>query len=55
MDRVFWVLCPTCSKRFICDYELRTAGVKLECPYCEGAFLPDESKELDERWFGLTG
>jgi hypothetical protein len=51
MDRVFWVRCPQCSKRFICDYELRHAGVRLECPFCQGAFLPEESPELDERWF----
>ena len=22
------------------------------CPYCQRTFLPDESPELDERWFG---
>ena len=51
MERIFWVRCPGCDGRFFCDYALRHAGVKLECPYCRRHFLPDESKELDERWF----
>lgn len=51
MERVFWVRCPECKGRFFCDYGLRHAGVRLECPYCQHRFLPDESSELDERWF----
>ena len=51
MDRIFWVRCPSCGRRFFCDYELRNAEVNLECPYCQGAFLPEESPEIDERWF----
>ena len=49
-ERVFWVECPGCRGRFYCNYkELRNAGVKLECPFCERRFLPDEAKALDER------
>jgi hypothetical protein len=50
MERIFWAQCPKCSGRFYCNYgELRHAGVKLECPFCEAKFLPEEAKSLDER------
>jgi hypothetical protein len=50
MERVFWVECPKCSGRFYCNFgEMRKAGVKLECPFCDAKFLPDEAKSLDER------
>jgi hypothetical protein len=52
MDRIFWVKCPGCTNRFYCDWTLRRAGFDLICPYCKRTFLPDESPELDERWFG---
>jgi hypothetical protein len=51
MDRIFWVKCPGCTQRFYCDWTLRHAGYDLICPYCHRGFLPDESPELDERWF----
>jgi hypothetical protein len=50
MERVFWAQCPRCAGRFYCNYgEMRHAGVKLECPFCEEKFLPAEARSLDER------
>jgi predicted Zn finger-like uncharacterized protein len=50
MERVFWVRCPGCNGRFYCNYQqLRFAGIKLECPFCQQTFLPDQSPELDDR------
>lgn len=51
MDRIFWVRCIHCDGRFYCDYELRHAGVKVQCPFCRHQFMPGESREIDERWF----
>jgi hypothetical protein len=51
MQRIFWIRCPECNGRFFCDYELRHAGYKLECPFCQRQFLPDEGRDIDERWF----
>ena len=51
MDRLFWIGCPRCGKRFICDYELRQARVDLECPFCQSAFRVDEGQDIDDRWF----
>ena len=51
MDRVFWAKCPGCAKRFNVDWTLRHAGYDLICPHCQREFLPDESPELDERWY----
>lgn len=52
MERVFWIGCPNCERRFVCDYGLRRAGVRLECPFCRHRFLPEEGRDLDERWHG---
>ena len=50
MELVFWAECPKCRGSFYCNYgEMRHAGVKLECPFCEATFLPDEAASLDER------
>ena len=49
MDRIFWVTCPECGRKFYCDYALRFAGIKLICPFCECEFLPEESPAIDDR------
>ena len=50
MERIFWVECAQCRGSFYCNYgEMRHAGVKLECPFCEAKFVPEEAKSLDER------
>ena len=50
MERIFWVECAHCRGSFYCNYgEMRNAGVKLECPFCDAKFLPDEAKSIDER------
>ncbi len=51
MERIFWVKCPRCGGRFYADYALRHANVQLICPYCEDEFLPNQSPEIDDRWF----
>ncbi len=50
MERIFWVECPHCHGKFYCNYaELRHAGIKLVCPFCQAGFLPDEAAALDDR------
>lgn len=49
MERVFWATCPACEKQFIVNWQLRNAGLKLICPYCDNRFLPEEAAALDER------
>lgn len=49
MERIFWVQCPKCRKKFYCDYELRHSGYKLYCPFCHETFLDEESPWIDER------
>jgi hypothetical protein len=50
MERIFWVKCPKCEKRFYCDYELRhSKKFKLICPFCSDQFFDSESPEIDER------
>ena len=49
MPRIFWATCPACTKPFLVSWELRHAGVKLICPFCDDRFMPDEAAELDER------
>ena len=39
-------------KAFVVEWELRHAGFKLICPYCNNRYLPDESAALDERQGG---
>jgi DNA-directed RNA polymerase subunit RPC12/RpoP len=50
MQRVFWATCPTCDHKLMVDWNIRHAGVPLECPSCRGKFLADDAKALDERW-----
>ncbi len=47
--RLFWSTCPQCKKAFVVAWELRNAGVKLICPFCDHRYLPDESAAIDER------
>lgn len=50
MERIFWVECPQCKGKFYCNHkEMRAAGVKCFCPFCQARFLPDEAASLDER------
>ena len=42
MEKIFWVSCPACAKRFYADASLRDAQVRLWCPYCNHRFLPAE-------------
>lgn len=49
MTRVFWSTCPNCHNEFIVAWELRSAGIKLHCPFCENRYMPDDSESLDER------
>ncbi len=51
MERIFWVRCPRCDRRFYGDYILRVRDVELVCPFCQHAFRASESPEVDERWF----
>ncbi|HYU17738.1 MAG TPA: hypothetical protein VEQ11_03505 [Chloroflexota bacterium] len=51
MERIFWVRCPECDRRFYADYLLRERDVPLVCPFCQQSFRPSESPEVDERWF----
>lgn len=46
--KVFWSTCPKCLKKFIVEWELRFAGVKLICPFCGNRHLPEQSAKLDE-------
>ena len=47
--KLFWSTCPKCVKAFVVGWELRHAGVKLICPFCNHRYLPDESKAIDDR------
>ncbi len=49
MERIFWVTCPECEKKFYADYTLRQLEVALLCPFCERSFKVEESTEIDER------
>jgi hypothetical protein len=50
MERIFWAECPGCRGRFYANYgEMRHSGVKLECPFCQKQFLPEQAASLDER------
>ena len=41
--------CPKCNKKFHVHHEdLRYAGVKLLCPYCQHEFFVDECETLVE-------
>jgi predicted Zn finger-like uncharacterized protein len=41
--------CPKCDKKFHVHHEdLRYAGVKLLCPYCQNEFFVDECDNLVE-------
>ena len=41
--------CPQCNKKFHVHHEdLRYAGIKLLCPYCQNEFFVDECETLVE-------
>jgi hypothetical protein len=48
-ERIFWVTCPECDKKFYCDYTLRWDVAKLICPFCQREFFPSESPFVDDR------
>ena len=47
-----WSTCPKCVKPFVVGWELRHAGVKLICPFCNHRYLPEQSKAIDDRQTG---
>jgi hypothetical protein len=49
MERIFWIKCPQCSRRFYCDYVLRFDVARLICPFCASQFFPSEATEIDDR------
>ncbi len=49
MERIFWTECPECHGKFYCDYELRFAGYKLQCPFCGELFEVERSPWIDDR------
>jgi PHP family Zn ribbon phosphoesterase len=47
--------CPKCDKKFHVHHEdLRYAGIKLLCPYCQNEFFVDECTNLIEHDGTLT-
>ncbi len=49
MERIFWVTCPKCGCRYVCDYKLRHSKQQLICPLCKHTFYDEESPEIDDR------
>jgi hypothetical protein len=49
MERIFWVTCPHCFRKFYADLKLRHSEVALICPFCHQSFLVRESPEVDDR------
>jgi len=49
VDRVFWVECPECHKRYFCEYGIRFEDINLVCPFCKKEFKVDESPWIDDR------
>lgn len=49
MEKIFWVACPKCLRRFYVDFALRYAKVHLICPFCQVKFAVSESSDIDDR------
>ena len=48
MVKHFDPACPKCKKKFHVHHEeLRYAGIKLLCPYCQNEFFVDECDSRD--------
>ena len=46
MVQIFYVICPTCSRRFYAEYAtMYKTGAEFHCPFCHERFL--EGLEAD--------
>ncbi len=49
MERIFWIECPQCARRWYADWELRRSVHKLVCPQCEHQFAANDAPWIDDR------